>query len=100
MEVYGEVTGVTHFTILDKKSGYIPGAKKALCATENRLLRRRSCPMRNKGCVWAEEEEEYFKIFLKGIKDRVIDVYYSQRFKTGYERLEAVMIEAKNTPVD
>lgn len=50
--------------------------------------------------VYGDSEEEYFQILLDEIYNGIIDVYKSAKYKTGFERLEAVLIEAKGTPVD
>ncbi len=98
MEVYGEMTGVVHFTI--KNLDTYPEQKRHFVRQRTDYFAAEAIRRGTRDVYGDEEEEEYFKIFLKEIEDGVIDVYYSPRFKTGYERLEAVLIEAKNTPVD
>lgn len=98
MEVYEEVTGEEHFSI--KNLDDHPVQKRHFVRQRTDYFAAESVRRGTRDVYGDEEEEEYFKIFLKEIRDGIIDVYYSPRFKTGYERLEAVLIEAKNTPVN
>ncbi len=50
--------------------------------------------------VYEDIKEEYFQILLDEIYNGIIDVYESPRHKTDFEQLEAVLIEAKGTPLD
>lgn len=50
--------------------------------------------------IYGDAEEEYFHVLLNEIYNGIIDVYESASHKTGFDRLNAVLIEAKSTPVD
>lgn len=98
MKVYGEITGVEHFTI--KILDTYPDQKEHFVRQRKDYLAAEAVRRGTRDVYGDDEEKEYFGIFLKEIYNGVIDVYDSPRFKTGYERLEAVLIEAKNTPVN
>lgn len=97
MDVYAESTGQQNFKI--QMLDTYPDVKQHFIRQRNDYFAAEAV-RRGTRDVYGDSEEEYFQILLDEIYNGIIDVYESSRFKTGYERLEAVLIEAKGTPVD
>lgn len=97
MDVYAESTGLRNFKI--KTLETYPDFKQHFTRQRNDYFAAEAV-RRGTRDVYGDSEEEYFQILLDEIYNGIIDVYESPRLKTGYERLEAVLIEAKDTPVD
>lgn len=97
MEVYAESTGEQDFKI--KTLDSYPDVKQHFMRQRNDYFAAEAI-RRGTRDVYGDSEEEYFKILLDEIYSGIIDVYESRKHKSGFERLEAVLIEAKGTPVD
>ena len=97
MDVYAESTGEQDFEI--KTLDAYPDVKKHFIRQRNDYFAAEAV-RRGTRDVYGDNEEEYFQILLDEIYNGIIDVYESRKHTTGYERLEAVLIEAKGTPVD
>lgn len=97
MDVYAENKGVQDFKI--KTLDAYPDAKQHFIRQRTDYFAAEAV-RRGTRDVYGDSEEEYFQILLDEIYNGIIDVYESAKYKTGFERLEAVLIEAKGTPVD
>lgn len=97
MDVYAETTGQQNFKVQTLDA--YPDVKQHFIRQRNDYFAAEAV-RRGTRDVYGDSEEEYFQILLDEIYNGIIDVYESPRHKTGYERLEAVLIEAKGTPVD
>lgn len=97
MDVYAESTGEQNFQA--KTLDTYPDIKQHFIRQRNDYFAAEAV-RRGTRDVYGDSEEEYFQILLEEIYNGIIDVYESPRYKTGFERLEAVLIEAKGTPVD
>lgn len=97
MDVYAESTGEQDFKI--KTLDTYPDVKQHFIRQRNDYFAAEAV-RRGTRDVYGDNEEEYFQILLDEIYNGIIDVYESHKHKTGFERLEAVLIEAKGTPVD
>ena len=97
MDVYAESTGEQDFKI--KTLDTYPDVKQHFIRQRNDYFAAEAV-RRGTRDVYGDNEEEYFQILLDEIYNGIIDVYESRKHKTGFERLEAVLIEAKGTPVD
>lgn len=97
MDVYAESTGEQDFKI--KTLDAYPDVKQHFIRQRNDYFAAEAI-RRGTRDVYGDSEEEYFQILLDEIYNGIIDVYESRKHKSGFERLEAVLIEAKGTPVD
>lgn len=97
MDVYAESTGEQDFKVQTLDT--YPDVKQHFIRQRNDYFAAEAV-RRGTRDVYGDSEEEYFQILLDEIYNGIIDVYESPRHKTGFERLEAVLIEAKGTPVD
>lgn len=97
MDVYAEAKGVQDFKV--KTLDAYPDIKQHFIRQRTDYFAAEAV-RRGTRDVYGDSEEEYFQILLDEIYNGIIDIYESAKYKTGFDRLEAVLIEAKGTPVD
>ncbi len=97
LDVYAETTGISDFKI--KTMDAYPNLKQHFIRQRNDYFAAEAV-RRGTRDIYGDTEEEYFHILLDEIYNGIIDVYESAHYKTGFDRLNAVLIEAKGTPVD
>lgn len=96
MDVYGELLGIVNFSVSnfddhEKQKEHFTRQRSDYFAAE--AVRRGTRD------IYSEDEEDYFQTFVDDTYNGIIDIWESD-YKTGYERLKNVLVQATLLPPD